>query len=167
MSVPARGQRVKSCPGTGRLAAFPPRVHPPPVLQGCSPRCGSTVNVSVGPSLSSDWPGWMFPPSAVTEPESAHVLAGCQRTVSPLLMHRLHGPRGQNLHNSSSEFGLLKISRRRQQCIKASAGPPLRARLCNYTGVIFMKAVKLEMMEIMLPNWFCYHLWCSKPFALY
>lgn len=109
-----------------------------PVLRGCSPCCNFHCYGQSG-SQSYQWLARLDVPScplsAVIEPESADVLAGRQRTVSPLLMHRLHGPRGLNSCNSSSEFGLLKISRRQQQCIKPSAWPPLRVRLCNYTGV--------------------------------
>ena len=85
-----------------------------PVLRGCSPCCNFHCYGQSG-SQSYQWLARLDVPScplsAVIEPESAHVLAGRQRTVSPLLMHRLHGPRGLNSCNSSSEFGLLSGTR--------------------------------------------------------
>lgn len=106
-----------------------------PDLTTAVPRCSELPNTTPGVYEEGQARCSILPSPPVTDPGPAHTLAASQDVVSPLLMHVLHGPGALNLHNSGSKFGFLKISRRQQRSIKASAEPLLRVRPCKTTQV--------------------------------
>lgn len=86
------------------------------------------------PRVHNDWPSQMLR-LLTSSHEWTYTCARPSCIIYPLLTHMLHCLITLTLQNSGLKIGLLKMSGRQQQNIKASAGSLLRADSCATTQV--------------------------------